>query len=82
MQDVIEKGEKQPNLTIGILVSILVVFITVIFRVLFGGKKPTVSFRLYSVFDLFCALFKLSIFFFTYYGAYFFVGVAGWGGSN
>lgn len=64
LQDVIEKGEKQPNLTIGILVSILVVFITVIFRVLFGGKKPTVSFLLYSVFDLFCALFKLSIFFF------------------
>eukprot|EP00268_Persea_americana_P057543 TRINITY_DN68_c0_g1_i6.p1 TRINITY_DN68_c0_g1~~TRINITY_DN68_c0_g1_i6.p1 ORF type:complete len:541 (+),score=155.49 TRINITY_DN68_c0_g1_i6:208-1830(+) len=38
--DVIEKGEKQPNLTIGILVSIVVVFMTIIFRVLFGGKKP------------------------------------------
>ncbi|XP_077250168.1 calnexin homolog [Tasmannia lanceolata] len=38
--DVIEKGEKQPNLTIGILVSILVVILTVFFRILFGGKKP------------------------------------------
>lgn len=45
VQDVIEKGEEQPNLTIGILVSILVVFVTIIFRVLFGGKKaPPVSF--------------------------------------
>ena len=49
VQDVIEKGEKQPNLTIGILVSIVVVFMTIIFRVLFGGKKPkptVVSFQL------------------------------------
>ena len=38
--DVIEKGEKQPNITIGILVSIVVVFVTVLFRILFGGKKP------------------------------------------
>ncbi|CAL9121495.1 unnamed protein product [Musa acuminata var. zebrina] len=38
--DVIEKAEKQPNLTIGILASILVVILTVIFRILFGGKKP------------------------------------------
>ncbi|KAJ6800931.1 calnexin-like protein [Iris pallida] len=37
--DLIEKGEKQPNLTIGILVSIAVVFSTIIFRILFGGKK-------------------------------------------
>ncbi|XP_077212355.1 calnexin homolog [Tasmannia lanceolata] len=41
--DVIEKGEKQPNLTIGILVSILVVILTVFFRVLFGGKKPAAA---------------------------------------
>lgn len=40
----IEKGEKQPNITIGILVSVVVVFVTVLFRVLFGGKKPVVSF--------------------------------------
>ncbi|XP_068645614.1 calnexin homolog [Aristolochia californica] len=37
--DVIEKGESQPNLTIGILVSVVIVFVTIIFRVLFGGKK-------------------------------------------
>ncbi|PKA55285.1 Calnexin like 1 [Apostasia shenzhenica] len=37
--DVIEKGEKQANLTIGILVSILVVIVTIIFRLLFGGKN-------------------------------------------
>ncbi|CAN6439039.1 unnamed protein product [Victoria cruziana] len=40
--DIIEKGEKQPNLTIGILVSVLVVIITLFLRVLFGGKKPSV----------------------------------------
>ncbi|CAD5177973.1 unnamed protein product [Musa acuminata subsp. malaccensis] len=38
--DVIEKAEKQPNVTIGILVSVAVVVATVIFRVLFGRKKP------------------------------------------
>jgi calnexin len=43
MQDVIEKGEKQPNLTIGVLVSISVVIVTVLFKILFGGKKPAVS---------------------------------------
>ncbi|KAL5226939.1 hypothetical protein ABZP36_015204 [Zizania latifolia] len=40
--DVIEKGEKQPNITIGVLVSIIVVFVTVLCRILFGSKKPTV----------------------------------------
>ncbi|KAJ4974491.1 hypothetical protein NE237_007665 [Protea cynaroides] len=43
--DLIEKGEKQPNLTIGILVSIVVVILTVFFRLLFGGKKPTAKVR-------------------------------------
>lgn len=38
--DLIEKGEKQPNLTIGILVSIVIVFLTIIFKIIFGGKKP------------------------------------------
>ncbi|XP_072976015.1 calnexin homolog [Typha angustifolia] len=38
--DVIEKGEKQPNLTIGVLVSVVVVLLTLIFRILFGGRKP------------------------------------------
>ena len=39
MQDVIEKGEKQPNLTIGIIVSVIVVFFTIFLRIIFGGKK-------------------------------------------
>ncbi|KAL5570351.1 hypothetical protein UlMin_026926 [Ulmus minor] len=37
--DLIEKGEKQPNITIGVIVSILVIILTVIFRLLFVGKK-------------------------------------------
>ncbi|XP_058103551.1 calnexin homolog [Magnolia sinica] len=41
--DVIEKREKQPNFTIGILISILVVIVTVLFRILFGGKKPAAA---------------------------------------
>ncbi|XP_058102704.1 calnexin homolog [Magnolia sinica] len=41
--DVIEKGEKQPNLTIGVLISILVVILTIFFRILFGGKKPAAA---------------------------------------
>jgi hypothetical protein len=39
LQDLIEKGEKQPNLTIGILVSVVVVIFTILFKVIFGGKK-------------------------------------------
>jgi hypothetical protein len=39
LQDLIEKGEKQPNITIGVIVSIVVVILTVFFRILFGGKK-------------------------------------------
>uniref|UniRef100_A0A0D6R4Y3 Calnexin homolog n=1 Tax=Araucaria cunninghamii TaxID=56994 RepID=A0A0D6R4Y3_ARACU len=38
--DLIEQGEKKPNLTIGILVSVLVVISTTLFKVLFGKKKP------------------------------------------
>ncbi|KAB1199909.1 hypothetical protein CJ030_MR4G028437 [Morella rubra] len=37
--DLIEKGEKQPNLTIGILVAVLVIVFTVLFKLIFGGKK-------------------------------------------
>jgi len=37
--DLIEKGEKQPNLTIGILVSVVVVIFTILLRLIFGGKK-------------------------------------------
>ncbi|OIW18231.1 hypothetical protein TanjilG_06315 [Lupinus angustifolius] len=40
--DVIEKGEKQPNLTIGILVAIVVGFLSIFFRIIFGGKKKPV----------------------------------------
>lgn len=43
LQDVIEKAEKKPNLTIGILISITVVLFTLFIRILFGGKKPEVS---------------------------------------
>ncbi|KAF6152739.1 hypothetical protein GIB67_021399 [Kingdonia uniflora] len=38
--DVIEKGEKQPNITIGVLVSVAVVILSIIYKILFGGKKP------------------------------------------
>ncbi|XP_044503067.1 calnexin homolog [Mangifera indica] len=40
---VIEKGEEQPNLTIGILASVVVVFITVLLKIIFGGKKARVE---------------------------------------
>ncbi|XP_010249367.1 PREDICTED: calnexin homolog [Nelumbo nucifera] len=39
--DLIEKAETQPNLTIGILVSIVIVILTIFFRILFGGKKAS-----------------------------------------
>ncbi|XP_059643083.1 calnexin homolog [Cornus florida] len=38
--DIIEQAEKQPNLTIGIVVSIIVVIFTVLGKIIFGGKKP------------------------------------------
>ncbi|KAI4368553.1 hypothetical protein MLD38_017099 [Melastoma candidum] len=39
--DLLEKAEKQPNITIGGLVSIAIVILTVFFKLLFGGgKKP------------------------------------------
>ena len=41
--DVIEKGEKQPNLTIGILVSVVVVIFSVLLKIIFGGKKARVE---------------------------------------
>jgi len=41
--DLIEKGEKKPNLTIGILVAVLVVLLTSIFKLLFGRKKQPVQ---------------------------------------
>lgn len=40
--DAIEKAEKQPNLTIGVLVSIVVVIFSVLLKLLFGGKKKPV----------------------------------------
>ncbi|GLT72173.1 hypothetical protein SLA2020_441280 [Shorea laevis] len=41
--DLIEKGEKQPNITIGVIASIVVVILTIFFRILFGGKKTAAS---------------------------------------
>ncbi|XP_045825827.1 calnexin homolog [Trifolium pratense] len=38
--EIIKKGEEQPNLTIGIIASVVIVFLTILFRLLFGGKKP------------------------------------------
>lgn len=80
LQDTIEKGEKQPNLTIGILISILVVFITIIFRVLFGGKKPAVSSPDSVPFVLFLAFVMCSIWAFSNYNCPF-SSVAGCDGS-
>ncbi|XP_054806912.1 calnexin homolog [Prosopis cineraria] len=37
--EIIEKGEKQPNVTVGVLVAVVAVFLTVVFKILFGGKK-------------------------------------------
>lgn len=54
MQDLIEKGEKQPNITIGIIVSIVVVLLTVVFKILFGGKKPKVCYYTLHMFAFFC----------------------------
>ncbi|ONK78186.1 uncharacterized protein A4U43_C02F15440 [Asparagus officinalis] len=42
-QDLIEKGEKQATLTIGVLVSVAVVILTVFLRMLFAGKRPVAS---------------------------------------
>ncbi|XP_071703419.1 calnexin homolog [Rutidosis leptorrhynchoides] len=39
--ELIEKAEKQPNLTIGVLVSVVVVLFSVLLKLLFGGKKAT-----------------------------------------
>lgn len=38
--DLIEKAETQPNVTLGVLASVVVVIFTILFRLLFGGKKP------------------------------------------
>ncbi|KAL9239413.1 hypothetical protein vseg_013739 [Gypsophila vaccaria] len=40
--ELIEKAETQPNITIGVLVSVVVVLATLVFKILFGGKKPAV----------------------------------------
>ncbi|WJX47857.1 hypothetical protein P8452_34499 [Trifolium repens] len=39
IHDLIEKGESQPNLTVGILVAVVVIVLTIFLRVVFGGKK-------------------------------------------
>ncbi|KAE8697321.1 Calnexin-like protein [Hibiscus syriacus] len=38
-KDFIERAEKQPNIIIGLLVSIVVLFVTVFFMLISGGKK-------------------------------------------
>ncbi|MBA0635346.1 hypothetical protein Godav_022357, partial [Gossypium davidsonii] len=37
--DLIEHAETQPNLTIGVLVSTVVIILTIFFKLIFGGKK-------------------------------------------
>ncbi|KAI3688626.1 hypothetical protein L2E82_46334 [Cichorium intybus] len=39
--ELIEKAEKQANITIGVIVSIVVVIFSVLLKLLFGGKKAT-----------------------------------------
>ncbi|KAK4764167.1 hypothetical protein SAY87_013605 [Trapa incisa] len=41
--DLLEKAEKQPNITLGVLVAIVIVILTVISKILFGGKKKVRS---------------------------------------
>lgn len=41
--DLIEQGEKQPNINIGILASIVIVIFTIFYRILFGGRRPVVD---------------------------------------
>ncbi|KAI9114374.1 hypothetical protein K1719_014602 [Acacia pycnantha] len=43
ISELIEKGEKQPNVTIGILVAVVAVVLTIFFRIIFGGKKQPVE---------------------------------------
>jgi len=46
----LEKAEEQPNITISVLVSIVVILASILLKVLFGGKKP-VSVAKLSTFD-------------------------------
>ncbi|KAL2935615.1 Calnexin-like protein 1 [Bienertia sinuspersici] len=39
--ELIEKAETQPNITLGVLISITVILGTALLKLLFGGKKPT-----------------------------------------
>lgn len=39
MQDLLEKAERQPNITLGVLVATAVVILSLLFKILFGGKK-------------------------------------------
>ncbi|XP_047337752.1 calnexin homolog [Impatiens glandulifera] len=41
--DLIEKAEKQPNLTIGVVISVIVVVLSILLKLLFGGKKKKVN---------------------------------------
>lgn len=46
LQDLLEKAEQQANLTIGVLVSIVVIILTVLFKLIFGGKKQVTQLNL------------------------------------
>ncbi|XP_019234878.1 PREDICTED: calnexin homolog 1-like [Nicotiana attenuata] len=37
--DLLEKAETQPNLTVGVVISIIVIIFTVLLKLIFGGKK-------------------------------------------
>lgn len=45
LQELIEKAEQQPNLTIGVLVAIVVVFFSLFLKLIFGGKKVKTKFH-------------------------------------
>lgn len=54
MQDLIDKAEKQPNITTGVIVSVVVILLTVLFKILFGGKKHTVCYYTFHIFAVLC----------------------------
>lgn len=65
MQDLLEKAEKQANLTIGILASVIVVILSILLKLIFGGKKPVSAHKNIPLekikFLLLCIYFRLTI---------------------
>ncbi|KMS97456.1 hypothetical protein BVRB_5g126880 [Beta vulgaris subsp. vulgaris] len=43
IHELIEKAETQPNITIGALVAVVVVFLSIFWKLLLGGKKPAAA---------------------------------------